>query len=539
MQEMIGRTLGQYVIEAEIGRTSTAWLYRGTQPSIGRQVAIKVLAPQTLGEETLLERFRREAQIGAWLQHPHIVPIYDSGEDQGIPYIVMRHYPGGTLLDAIHRLPRGLPLNRVRRIVAQVGMALDYAHDRGIIHRNVKPANIHLDDAGNAYLSDFGLARITGKAKPITGSGALGTPAYMAPEAFRPDGVTPLIDIYSLGVTFFHAITGELPYDDPHQIAVLLAHMNEPIPDICQIRPDLPSEVQTVVEKVMAKNPSERYQTAAAFARALDEVSRRAPPEIHAAAVDQPPPPVPVSEPAGEPEPLPDALPAGESFELDEQPEPGLDARTAAEEPGAGGPPEPGEAEEAAEPPPASAGAVPPAPTAPPLPPERHAEAAPPPPEPAGEPPRRRTGYISPPTPPPGRITHRAVVERLRQRTAGQLGDEPPPTRISAPAGGVETLEAGQVSRREVEAAATRHGEPGRAGPGEGELIALPTPGYSTPSLVPDGLTWSAPRRRRRRRRSQLEWVIFLALAATIVCLGGYALAVTLVLTGVIALPFP
>mgnify|MGYP005853588849 CR=1 FL=1 len=529
MQGMIGRTLGQYVIEAEIGRTSTAWLYRGTQPSIGRQVAIKVLAPQTLGEETLLERFRREAQIGAWLQHPHIVPVYDSGEDQGIPYIVMRHYPGGTLLDAIHRLLSGLPLNRVRRIIAQVGTALDYAHDRGIIHRNVKPANIHLDDAGNAYLSDFGLARITGKAKPITGSGALGTPAYMAPEAFRLDGVTPLI---------------EPPYDDPHQIAVLLAHMNEPIPDICQIRPDLPPEVQAVVEKVMAKNPSERYQTAAAFARALDEAARRAPPESRTEAVEQPLPPVSVSEPAGEPEPLPDALPASEAPLPDEPPEPGPDAHATGKEPGADSPPEPGEPEGIEEPLLAPAGAAPLEPTAPPLPPEPSAEAVPSLPEPAGEPPRRRTGYVSPPTPPPGHITRRDVAERLRQRAAGpqaasQPANEPPPTRVSAPAGGVDTLEAGRVSRREAEAAVTRHGELGRAGPGQEEVTALPMQGYSTPSLVPDERAWSAWRRKRRRRRSQLEWAIFLALAATIVCLGGYALAVTLVLTGVIAFPFP
>ena len=269
MPSLVGRKLGQYEILEEIGHGGMADVYRAVQSSMGREVALKVLPTHFLQDRTFLERFAREVRVISQLQHPHILPVYDFGEDDGLPYIVMAHIPGGALADRIEESSGGLPFQDVVRITDQVARALDYAHKQGIIHRDLKPSNILLDREGNAYLSDFGIAKVTEATAQLTGSGIVGTPAYMAPEMARRGGVTPLIDVYALGVTLYQMLTGQLPYEADTPMGTLMAHGLEPIPDARTRRADIPDGVQYVVEHAMAKDPKERYLTAVELAADL------------------------------------------------------------------------------------------------------------------------------------------------------------------------------------------------------------------------------------------------------------------------------
>ncbi len=265
MSDLVGRTLGQYEIVAELGHGGMANVYRAIQPSIGREVAIKVLPGHFLQDRTFLERFNREVRVIAKLQHPRILPVYDYGEAEGLPYIVMAYMPGGTLAERIKK-SGPLPLGDISRLLAQIAEGLDYAHEQGIVHRDFKPSNVLLDAKGNAYLSDFGIAKVTADTAQLTGSALIGTPAYMAPEMSRPGGVSPQIDVYALGVTLYQMVTGQQPYLADTPIGVLMAHATEPIPDARLLRPGLPGALQAVIEMALAKNPADRYSTAEALA---------------------------------------------------------------------------------------------------------------------------------------------------------------------------------------------------------------------------------------------------------------------------------
>jgi serine/threonine protein kinase len=271
MTDLIGRTLGTYKIIDEIGHGGMANVYRATQPSIGREVAIKVLPPHFLQDRTFVRRFTREVQVIASLQHPHILPVYDFGEQDGLPYIVMAYMPGGTLADRMRKVG-ALPLPEVTRLVEQIADGLDHAHQKGIVHRDFKPSNVLLDEHGNVYLADFGIAKVAESTTQLTGSGIVGTPAYMAPEVTRTDKVTRLIDVYALGVSVFEMLAGQHPYPSDTPVGVLLAHAAEPIPSICDSRPDLPEGLQHVIDRAMAKEPSDRYQSAGALAGDLQVV---------------------------------------------------------------------------------------------------------------------------------------------------------------------------------------------------------------------------------------------------------------------------
>lgn len=298
MADLVGRTLGQYEILEEIGRGGMANVYRAVQPSIGREVAVKILPTHFLQDQTFLERFNREVQVIARLQHPHILPVYDYGEQEGRPYIVMAYLTGGSLADHIQQADNGMPLDEVVRLVSQIAEGLDFAHKEGIIHRDFKPRNVLLDRNGNAYLSDFGIAKVTEITAQLTGTGIVGTPAYMAPEMAQPGGVSPLVDIYALGVTIYQMLTGLLPYEADTPLGVLMAHASRPIPDVRESRPDLPVYVQMVVGRAMAKDSMARYSTAGELAKDLR------------AAVTAKAPPSPVVPPT-EPHPtVPDTLPA-------------------------------------------------------------------------------------------------------------------------------------------------------------------------------------------------------------------------------------
>ncbi|MBN1311507.1 MAG: serine/threonine protein kinase [Anaerolineae bacterium] len=304
MLDLAGRTIGSYKILDVIGHGGMADVYRAVQPSIGREVAVKILPAYFLQEPTFVERFAREVQIIASLQHPHILPVYDFGEEDDLSYIVMAYMSGGTLADRIRR-EGGLPLREVSRLVEQIAGGLDFAHEKGIIHRDFKPSNVLLDEKDNVYLADFGIAKITEGTAQLTGSGVVGTPAYMAPELSREGGLTALVDVYALGATLFEMLTGRHPYHATTPIGLIMAHIGEPIPDVRRYRPDLPDAVQRVVEHAMAKEPYQRSQSPGALAAELKMVVEKIERDEHEDTARMSKPPAPLAEPDPAPVPYP------------------------------------------------------------------------------------------------------------------------------------------------------------------------------------------------------------------------------------------
>jgi serine/threonine protein kinase len=286
--ELIGKTLGQFEILEEIGRGGMATVYRARQTSINRVVAVKILPRHLLHDPGFFERFEREVDVIAHLEHPHILPIYDYGEAEGIPYIAMRYLAGGSMAQLIRRTMGAMPLEQLERPFVQVAQALDYAHQQGIIHRDLKPGNIMLDESGNAYLSDFGIARVLGS--NLTGSGIIGTPAYMSPEQANGLPLDARSDIYALGVVLFELITGREPYQAETPMALLLKHINEPLPPIKNIREDVPDAVERVIAKATAKDPNQRFSAAGDMARSFQESLHApvTPPSRKAVAPDDP-----------------------------------------------------------------------------------------------------------------------------------------------------------------------------------------------------------------------------------------------------------
>ncbi|MBC8099718.1 MAG: serine/threonine protein kinase, partial [Armatimonadetes bacterium] len=263
--ELIGKMLGSFEIMEEIGRGGMATVYRARQTTMNRVVAVKVLPRNLLHDPGFYERFEREVEVISHLEHPHIVPIYEYGQSEGMPYIVMRYLGGGSLENVIRR---GLPaIGDLEKPLRQIGQALDYAHQQGIIHRDLKPGNIMLDENGNAYLSDFGIARVLGS--NMTGSMIVGTPAYMSPEQAHGISIDGRSDIYALGVVLFELLTGREPYQADTPMAVLLKHINEPIPSIRDYRADVPVGVEAVMRKATEKDPDDRYASATAMMNAL------------------------------------------------------------------------------------------------------------------------------------------------------------------------------------------------------------------------------------------------------------------------------
>lgn len=267
--DLVGKSLGQYEILGQIAKGGMATVYRARQKSIGRDVAIKVLPRTLMHEEGFLERFNTEVEVIASLQHPHILPVYDFGQFEEMPYIVMAYLSGGTLSDNISQGP--MALSDAEIVVRQMADALDYAHSKGVIHRDFKPGNVLLDERGNTYLADFGLAKITASNSQLTGTGMLGTPDYMAPEQALNNTLTPSVDVYALGVTFFQMLSGRIPYQAATPLAVLMLHVHDPIPNIQAVRSDINTNVQRVIEKAMAKDPELRYATAGEMSKDLSQ----------------------------------------------------------------------------------------------------------------------------------------------------------------------------------------------------------------------------------------------------------------------------
>jgi len=219
-------------------------------------------------------RFEREAKMIALLEHPAIVPVYDFGEQEGQPYIVMRYMSGGSLAD---RLSQGaIPFEETSRVIARLAPALDVAHARGIIHRDIKPGNVLFDQYGNAFLSDFGIARLTQQsATTITGESIVGTPAYMSPEQVQgTKTIDGRSDIYAMGVLVYQMLTGHIPYQADTPAKIMLMHILEPVPSISVERADLPLGSEEIISRAMAKDPTDRYATTAELATDMEEVAR-------------------------------------------------------------------------------------------------------------------------------------------------------------------------------------------------------------------------------------------------------------------------
>jgi serine/threonine-protein kinase len=268
---MVQESFGSYDIQREVGRGGMGVVYLATDKRLGRRVALKVIVPELAADPQFRERFEREARVAATLEHPHVVPVYEAGEHDGSLFIAMRFIDGRDL--ASHVREHGpLAPQRLARVIVQVAGALDAAHRAGVVHRDVKPANVLLTGAGDdeqAYLTDFGLTREAASESGLTVTGQwVGTVDYAAPEQIMGEPTDARSDVYALGCTVFHALTGQPPYQGV-PAARLYAHMNNPPPSACASRADLRPEVDAAIARAMAKDPSERFQSAGDFARAL------------------------------------------------------------------------------------------------------------------------------------------------------------------------------------------------------------------------------------------------------------------------------
>jgi serine/threonine protein kinase len=266
--------LGKYDLVRKIGSGGMSSVFKAIDRESDRAVAIKVLPPGLDEEASFKARFEREAKILMRLRHPNIVPILDFGEMDGVYYIVMPLMEVGTLRERINSGP--LKPEEGAEIIRQIAEALQYAHDMDLVHRDVKPSNILLDEDGNAWLSDFGTARVLNATANLTGSSLIGTPQYMSPEQARGEPVTPRADVYALGVVLYQMSTGQLPFNAESPLAIAMKHASEPLPHPNAINPNLPEAISYVLIKALEKRPEDRFPSAIAlseaFQAALDDV---------------------------------------------------------------------------------------------------------------------------------------------------------------------------------------------------------------------------------------------------------------------------
>ncbi len=276
IEDLSGSSLGAYELIEKLGAGGMGVVYRGYQSSLNRDVAVKVLPPTLALSAGYVERFNREAQTAASLEHKHIVPIYDYGTQRGASYIVMRLLTGGSLEERIrqragHRNP--LPsLEETAKLLDQVASALNYAHRREVVHRDIKPSNVMFDDEGDAYVADFGIAKLLGATSALTGTGmSLGTPNYMAPEQWRGEDISPATDQYALGALAYVLVTGRPPFDATTPYALMHKHLKEIPTPPHEWRPGAPPAIRPVLERAMAKQPEDRYPTVTDFSHAFSQ----------------------------------------------------------------------------------------------------------------------------------------------------------------------------------------------------------------------------------------------------------------------------
>lgn len=267
----IPEKIGRYIIKSELGRGGMATVYRGFDPSFDREVAIKVLPREMLHDPQFRSRFEREIKMVAALEHPSIVPVYDVGDENGQPYFVMRYMTGGSLSDLIEK--GKFSIEDTAQIIEKVAQGLAYSHRKGIIHRDLKPDNILFDENGNPFISDFGIAKLTEAGGGLTGSGVIGTPAYMSPEQAQGGEIDSRSDVYGLGVIIYQMLSGQQPYSADTPMGVVVKHITEPVPEILKLLPTLPPEVNNVIKTSMAKDKSKRYETTVDLAKAMNMIA--------------------------------------------------------------------------------------------------------------------------------------------------------------------------------------------------------------------------------------------------------------------------
>ena len=308
MEDLSGQSFGVYRIVAPLGTGGMASVYQAYQPAVDRHVALKVLPRHLAKDPEYLARFEQEAKLLAKLQHPHILPVHDFGESDGFTYIVMPFIKTGGLDGSLTGQP--LALDQLRRVITQVGDALDCAHAQGLVHRDVKPSNILIDERGNCLLADFGIAKILEGADTLTATGFLiGTPKYMSPEQGMGKPIDGRSDIYSLGVVLYEMATGEVPFQAETPMAVVVKHIHDPLPVPTTVNPDLPESIQRMIFRAMHKEPDQRFPTARVMVEAMAAVSSTAPlsANVHAETMSFPGlPPRPSVEPEVVTPPLPD-----------------------------------------------------------------------------------------------------------------------------------------------------------------------------------------------------------------------------------------
>ena len=267
----VGDSLGGYTLESSLGRGGMGSVYVATHDRLDRKVALKVIAADLAHDEEFRARFLREAQLAASLDHPNVIPVYDAGEAEGVLFLAMRYVPGSSLHQLLGERMVMSPAETVR-IAEEVGGALDTAHAAGLVHRDVKPANILLaEPGGHVYLCDFGLAkRMSSPGTTRTGF-FLGTADYCAPEQIEGREVDARADVYSLGGVVFHCLTGRPPFARDSEFAVLQAHLGDVARPVSEVRAELPRSLDQVVATALAKRPDDRYASAGAFTKALRE----------------------------------------------------------------------------------------------------------------------------------------------------------------------------------------------------------------------------------------------------------------------------
>ncbi|MGW7574506.1 serine/threonine-protein kinase [Streptomyces sp. NPDC054765] len=279
-----GRRIAGYLLQDEIGRGGMAVVYRAEDLRLGRTVAVKLLAPELARNDTFRQRFAHESRVAAAIDHPHIVPVFEAGETEGVLYIAMRYVQGRDLRALLDR-DGPLSLETACRIALQVASALDAAHAHDLVHRDVKPGNILIaegtdsDRPEHAYLTDFGLTKKSLSLTGFTSVGQfVGTLDYVAPEQISGRPVDGRCDVYSLACVLFEMLTGAPPFRRDDDMALLWAHQYDPPPALTELRPDLPEAVDTVFAESLAKVPEARYETCRGFVAALRAAGRTADP---------------------------------------------------------------------------------------------------------------------------------------------------------------------------------------------------------------------------------------------------------------------
>ncbi len=296
MDDLVGRTLGRYQVTALVGRGGMAAVYRGVDPVLDRTVAIKVMHSHLAADPAFVSRFRHEAQAVAALRHPNIVKVFDFGNEGESYYMVMEFIDGPTLAALLQagaaasstKAPSpsgephgGLSTGEILHLFPPLCSAIDYATAHGMVHRDVKPANILLTGEGEPILTDYGIAKIMGATSYTVSGVVMGSAHYMSPEQVQGFPVDHRTDIYSLGVVLFEALAGRVPYDADTTASILAQHLSAPVPPACSINPQLPGEIQAVLERALAKEPERRYQRAGDLAAALQTALAPVPATIY------------------------------------------------------------------------------------------------------------------------------------------------------------------------------------------------------------------------------------------------------------------